>query len=125
MNIFKSLVESIAYLHNNNVVHRDLKLENILVDQNNKQTKLIDFGCSVVVKKMQQTRLQYVCGTPLYMSPEMVEKRDYLGGPADIWALGVILFILLTGKKPVHAEFEQDLLHQISTCQYLWPLLFD
>jgi len=59
------------------------------------------------------------------MSPEMVEKRDYLGGPADVWALGVILFILLTGKKPFHAEFEQDLLHQISTCQYLWPLLFD
>lgn len=54
-----------------------------------------------------------MCGTPHYMSPELAQKRDYFGKPADIWALGVILYILLFGKLPFFAEFENDLYRKI------------
>ena len=55
------------------------------------------------------------------MSPEVAQKKDHLGGPADIWALGVVLFILLTGKMPFHGAFEEDLFRKISQCKYKWP----
>ena len=63
--------------------------------------------------KSLDTKLTYICGTPKYMSPELASKKDYLGTPADIWALGVILFILLTGKIPFFGAFEEDLLRKI------------
>jgi serine/threonine protein kinase len=62
-----------------------------------------------------------MCGTPTFMCPEMALKKDHIGGPADVWALGVILYILLTGKMPFHAAFEEDLFRKISTCKYKWP----
>ena len=55
------------------------------------------------------------------MCPEMAQKKDHLGGPADIWALGVILYILLTGKTPFFGAFEEDLLRKISSGKYKWP----
>ena len=63
---------------------------------------------------MKESKLQFVCGTPIYMSPEVAQKKDHLGGPADVWALGVILFILMTGKMPFHGAFEEDLFRKIS-----------
>jgi len=85
-------------MHSENVVHRDLKLENILIDRATKSTKLIDFGFGTEVQSIKDTKLSYYCGTPTYMSPEMTFKKDYFGGSNDVWALGVILFILLTGR---------------------------
>ena len=84
-------------MHSKHVIHRDLKLENILIDRKTKQTKLIDFGFSKQVSSVRD-RLTHVCGTHVYMSPELVQKREYIAGGVDIWALGVLLFILLTGK---------------------------
>ena len=55
------------------------------------------------------------------MCPEMAQKKDHLGGAADIWALGVILYILLTGKMPFHGAFEDDLFRKISSGKYRWP----
>ena len=101
-------------MHNQNVVHRDLKLENILMDRKTKQTKLIDFGFSIEVDSIRDTKISQICGTQVYMSPELVQKRDYLGGAVDIWALGVILFILITGKQPFYGGFEKDLTRKIS-----------
>jgi len=55
------------------------------------------------------------------MCPEMAQKKDHLGGAADIWALGVVLYILLTGKMPFHGAFEDDLFRRISAGKYRWP----
>jgi serine/threonine protein kinase len=69
--IFKQILESVSYMHEQRVVHRDLKLENILIDRKTKQTKLIDFGFATTVSSISDTKLPFSCGTPIYMCPEM------------------------------------------------------
>ena len=98
-------------MHNNNIVHRDLKLDNILVEESTRMVKLIDFGFSVVVGN--GTPLKIFCGTPSYMAPEIVRKHEYDGKPVDIWALGVLLFVLLTGSFPFRGTSESDLYQKI------------
>lgn len=73
--------------------------------------KLIDFGFSVVIAGGQ--RLKIFCGTPSYMSPEIVRKHEYDGKPVDIWALGVLLYVMLTGTFPFRGVSEQDLYSKI------------
>lgn len=119
--IFKQIVEAVNYLHDNHVVHRDLKLENILLDRESDQIKIIDFGFSTKVKAVYTTRLPANCGTPIYMCPDMASKKDHIAGASDIWALGVILFILLTGKLPFFGAFEEDLYRKIISGKYTWP----
>ncbi len=80
-----------------NSLKRDLKLDNILIDDKN-NVKIIDFGFSV--QCLSDARLKMFCGTPSYMCPEIINKRDYLGRPADMWALGVIFYSLITGSLP-------------------------
>src|SRR5437868_6543953 len=84
--IFKQIVEAIAHCHKNNTVHRDVKMENVLIDDK-KQVKLIDFGFSILITK--DKTLNVFCGTPSYMSPELASKKEYVGQYADIWALGI------------------------------------
>ena len=100
-------------MHLNNIVHRDLKIENILIDtqNNNNSIKIIDFGFASYCQKDQ--KIQFECGTPQYMCPDLTKRAKYYGQAADIWALGVILFILITGNFPFYAEFEEDLNRKI------------
>jgi len=116
--IFKQLTDAVAYLHERNVAHRDLKLDNVLLDEK-KQIKLIDFGFSVCIN--EESKLSLYCGTPHYMDPDIVKKKDYNGKAADVWALGVILFILMTGKLPFFGEFEGDLFRKIQKAKYDIP----
>jgi MAP/microtubule affinity-regulating kinase len=87
------------------------KLDNILYDAENKQIKIIDFGFSLEVKKDQIVNLH--CGTPHYMDPDLAKKGPYSAQAADIWAAGVILYIIYVGKLPFFGEFEADLFRRI------------
>jgi serine/threonine protein kinase len=111
--MFRKIVEAVDYCHKMNVNHRDLKLENILIDPVN-GPKLIDFGFATCLPQNFKARIY--CGTPTYMSPEIVKKEEYDGAKADMWALGVLLFTLLTGTFPFSGEF----------CSYyiLWKIFF-
>lgn len=101
---------AVVHMHSRNVVHRDLKLDNILVDTKDR-VKIIDFGFAT--KCDVNEKLSFFCGTPHYMDPDLVRKNHYSGHAADVWALGVILFTLLTGRMPYFAEFEADLFRKI------------
>ena len=106
-------------MHRLNIVHRDLKLENIIIYPETLHVKIIDFGFSTVLKG--DRKLTFSCGTPHYLAPELALKKDYHGKPADMWALGVILYALLTGKLPFSADFETDLYRRISLGKFQIP----
>jgi len=116
--IFKQLVDGVSYLHKNNIAHRDLKLENILIDDN-KNIKVIDFGFSLVTPRNKP--LNVCCGTPSYMAPELIAKKNYYGHLVDIWALGILLFVLLSGYFPFKAPTNGELYNKITSGQYQIP----
>ena len=109
--IFKQILSGIEYCHSHNVTHRDIKLENILADEN-LNVKIIDFGFSVCVSSTQKLRI--FCGTPTYMAPEIIRKKDYYGPPTDIWSLGVVFYYLLTGQFPFKGTTETELYRNVS-----------
>ena len=113
--IFKDIVEGIAYCHEKNVIHRDIKLENIMIDENG-TIKIIDFGFSIVIPK--EKKLSIFCGTPSYMAPEIVKKRNYYGQMADTWALGVLLYAMLCGKFPFKGHSDKELFRKIAKVQF-------
>jgi len=91
-----------------------LKLDNILLNGPTSIIKLIDFGFSIKTEKDgKEEKLKIFCGTPHYMDPDLVRKQPYSGQAADVWAAGVILYIILVGKLPFFGEFEADLFRKI------------
>jgi len=96
--LFHQVAAAVAYLHHEEILHRDLKLENVLLDKDG-YCKILDLGFSTVVKEGR--RLKERCGTIVYMAPELLEVGT--GGysfPVDIWALGSMLYLMLTGNFP-------------------------
>lgn len=98
-----------AYLHAKNIAHRDIKLDNIIYDPQTELVKIIDFGFATVSKDP----LKVFCGTPSYMAPEIVAKQSYFGSAADLWAVGIVMFVLLTGNLPFKADDEKCLFRKI------------
>ncbi|GAB4851014.1 CBL-interacting serine/threonine-protein kinase 7 [Ancistrocladus abbreviatus] len=98
---FQHLVSALHYCHQNGVAHRDMKPQNILLDQEG-NIKISDFGLSAVVDhQLRNGRLlQTACGTPAFAAPEVVSRLGYDGAKADAWSCGVILFFMLTGSLP-------------------------
>jgi serine/threonine protein kinase len=100
--IFSQIINAIKFLHKNNIIHRDIKLENFLIKKDEKSNKeiikLCDFGWSVQLTEEMPKRLT-TCGTFEYMSPELINEEAY-DYSIDIWALGVLLYELLHGKTP-------------------------
>lgn len=103
--LFFQIVCGVRYVHSLNLAHRDLKLENILLADTKRTTvKLTDFGFVREFDCHKRQFLSTICGTTVYMAPELIKNEQYSGFAIDIWALGVILFTLLYGEMP----FEED-----------------
>ncbi|CAF2003381.1 unnamed protein product [Rotaria magnacalcarata] len=117
----QQVLEAVRHCHEGNIVHRDLKPENLLLASKTKgaAVKLADFGLAIEVNG-EQTQWYGFAGTPGYLSPEVLKKEPY-GKPVDIWACGVILYILLVGYPPFWDEDQHRLYNQIKAGAYDYP----
>lgn len=108
--VFSQISVGVKYMHDHDVGHRDLKLTNILIDDEY-TVKIIDFGFACEAREKHKM----YCGTPSYMAPEIIEKKMYYARPVDIWSLGVVLFKLLTGEYAFGGKQELMQLRMILT----------
>lgn len=115
--IMEQLLSAVGYLHKVGILHRDLKLENILVDTNEDdyfQIKIIDFGASNFFKKNMSLKLKI--GTPYYIAPEVLNKN--YSYKCDIWSCGVIMYILLCGSPPFDGNTDQEIMDKVKIGQF-------
>ena len=104
--LFRQIIEGIGYIHSKSILHRDIKLDNILLDGKG-NVKIADFGVSKTVKPGEVMYEQ--SGTPAYIAPEIIKNEGYKGFKADLWSAGVVLFALLFGTVPFKANNMKDL----------------
>ncbi|XP_022972049.1 CBL-interacting serine/threonine-protein kinase 1-like isoform X1 [Cucurbita maxima] len=98
--LFQQLFDGLSYCHDKGVYHRDLKLENVLVDDKG-NIKISDFGLSALPQNCREDGLLHTtCGSPNYVAPEVLANRGYNGAASDIWSCGVILYVILTACLP-------------------------
>ena len=115
---FQEIINGVEYLHEQGIIHRDLKLENILLDDNN-HIKITDFGLSSFYSK--NAFLLTACGTPSYASPEMLEGHKYNGESTDVWSCGIILYAMLCGSLPFSESKEEIIVKKIKIHDYKIP----
>lgn len=116
--IFRQIVSAVYYCHSNKIVHRDLKVENLLLDSN-ETIKLADFGFSSTFKLGEL--LDIYCGSPPYCAPELFLAKKYDGTKVDIWSLGVILYVIVCGYLPFEASQFTLLRSQVVCGNYKLP----
>lgn len=116
--MFYQIAMGLRYIHSQNIIHRDVKLDNILIDEMNR-CKICDFGVSRQIDPREIVNEQ--CGTPAYLAPEIIKDQGYKGFGADIWSLGVLLFCLLTGNMPFKAATIEELHQKITEGKYEFP----
>jgi calcium/calmodulin-dependent protein kinase I len=115
--VVRAILNALEYLHSHNIVHRDMKPENLLfkTPDSDADLAICDFG----IAKMDDVdaALQTVCGSPGYVAPEVLLKKGY-GTPIDIWAVGVITYTLLCGYQPFQSEEQVELINEITHARY-------
>lgn len=116
--IFRELAEAVQHCHTNGVTHRDLKLENILLDSKN-CPKIADFGLSKEAHKCPI--FATYCGSPLYTAPEILHGRKYMGPECDVWSMGVILYTMLTATMPFDDTNFPKFMKKIDRGEYSQP----
>ena len=107
--LFRQIILGIKYIHEQNIVHRDIKLENLLIDLNN-NVKICDFGIGRKITSKNQL-LYDQCGTLMYMAPEILlstKEKGYEGFPVDIWSSGISLYIMLSGTLPFNYKNKKN-----------------
>lgn len=109
------LVMAVMAMHNKNILHRDIKTQNIFITENG-ICKLGDFGISRKLNN-SDAKAMTSCGTPYFMPPEVCLGKPY-DGKADVWAIGVVLYELIMLKKPFRGELVQNVLHKITKSQF-------
>jgi serine/threonine protein kinase len=115
----RQLVEGLKACHARSIIHRDVKLDNILLDSTKTKVKLCDFGVCRVLKKGEL--INEHCGTPAYLAPEIIANVDYDGYCIDLWSLGVTLYAMVTGTLPFKAKTLPDLQKVILKGSYDLP----
>ena len=115
---FQQMVSGVDYCHKKMVVHRDLKLENLLLDSH-LNIKIADFGLSNIIQ--DGNFLGTSCGSPNYAAPEVINGKPYLGPETDIWSCGIILYALLCGTLPFDDENIPNLFKKIKGGIYILP----
>jgi len=117
--LFKQLLDGLDHIHRMAVVHRDIKLENLLLDSFG-CLKIADFGVATLLKCPEQ-RLDDHCGTPSYIAPEVLLDSGYQGPPVDMWSAGIVLYAMLVGHAPFKADQLLDLRRCILRGRYHTP----
>lgn len=116
--VFAQVLAGLEYCHGLSISHRDIKLENVIIDKQN-NVKIIDFGFSTLTEVGERTKV--FCGTPSYMAPEIIQRREFLGPAADLWALGVLLYALLSGIFPYRGLTDKELYAKITKGLFSFP----
>ncbi|XP_040593013.1 uncharacterized protein LOC121136530 [Mesocricetus auratus] len=116
--LFAQILLAVHYCHNNQIVHRDIKAENILLDNLGK-AKLCDFGLAAKVPPGHM--MQDYCGTPTYCAPELFLGKPYDGFAADMWSLGVLLCFMVVGCLPFDASTDEGVTHKIFVSKFRIP----
>ncbi|KAG4095780.1 kinase-like protein [Neocallimastix lanati (nom. inval.)] len=102
--IFKNILDAIQILHHHNIVHRDIKDENVLINYETKEIQLIDFGSSTFYE--QDKKLSNFVGSYVFAAPEIIQGLTYEGPPQDIWSLGILLYTMIYKNTPFNDYYE-------------------
>lgn len=106
----RQIASAVDYCHRNSIVHRDLKIENILISKTG-DIKIIDFGLSNLFSPDEDRKLKTYCGSLYFAAPELLQAKPYTGPEVDVWSFGVVLFVLVCGKVPFDDQY-MPALHQ-------------
>lgn len=113
--IIRQILEAVAFCHDHNIVHRDLKPENLLIDENDhNHIKVIDFGTSIEFDPKKKMHRMY--GTCYYIAPEVLEGS--YGKECDVWSIGVILYVLVTGSVPFGGSNDKEIMKSVARGNY-------
>uniref|UniRef100_A0A7N0UUQ6 non-specific serine/threonine protein kinase n=1 Tax=Kalanchoe fedtschenkoi TaxID=63787 RepID=A0A7N0UUQ6_KALFE len=119
--LFQQLIRAVDYIHSRGVCHRDLKLENVLLDGSS-NLKVSDFGFSAVSPQDNDDGMFHTaCGSPNYVAPEILDQKGYDGATADVWSCGVILFAMLAGYLPFEDSNLINLYKSICAAKFILP----
>nr|XP_048276145.1 maternal embryonic leucine zipper kinase isoform X2 [Myodes glareolus] len=118
--VFRQILSAVAYVHSQGYAHRDLKPENLLFDEYHK-LKLIDFGLCAKPKGNKDYHLQTCCGSLAYAAPELIQGKSYLGSEADVWSMGILLYVLMCGFLPFDDDNVMALYKKIMRGKYDVP----
>ncbi|EAR85533.1 kinase domain protein (macronuclear) [Tetrahymena thermophila SB210] len=115
--IVRKLLSALSHMHNLGIIHRDIKLENIMINESNLDVKILDFGLSRDFSQSQASILQSIVGTPLYVAPEVINEQPY-DQKSDSWSMGVLMYYLISGSHPFEASNIKELFKNICSANF-------